>query len=1005
MTIDINRFWTLLSESQLVNAAQTQSLFTKFSADSSLPKQADSLANWLVKQKAISPYQASILAAGHSGPFRYGNYTVVEQIENGPLAGHFQARHAKTGHPVLLLFFPGEKTDDLKRWNIIEALVERTSPIQHPNLTESFDSLVLSNRRFVVAQTPVGSALAQKLPSKTRLPWKKACAIMAQVANGLDRLHQSGIVHNAVSPRTIWVNKNGMAQIFYSPIPEVESAPNLESEYKFDYSAPENFDVRTAESLLDLESRQKNSAAYSSDLYSFGCTLYRMIAGRVLFAEPDPAKKKELHNTQAIPSLSKYELPQELESLLEKLLGKKPSDRPQSAGDVGKLLGLLSGKAEEISSLKIPKSKTRMAFRRSLTEFLPTEKTETAAPSIEEEEPEIVTPELLESRQAKIKAATDAALRRKSGKWKMPVAVAAGLLALSSVVGLFALSANKKVVNNLDQPDSVVKNSQPIESEQPVGENQGGLNLAEIPPSERPILIQELIVDDDKSLWESPTSGAPIELAFLPPAPKIVVVIRPSELGSDEEGARVLASLGPAFSNRLKSFETELGFPLELIDQLVVSFHTNKDFEYEPFFVVQTNKPMDRESMLQAWNRPTKRSINSTVDTDQQSVLDSADGKSSYFIISDGNKSVELENSVDGEPDTESGNPTTESAPVKATRFAYGAKNLIDEVAVSFGATVMPKSLAKLAHSSDRQRHLNILFLRNSLFNEEGQKLMGLDNLALNRELSIMIPDDVRGGLLSLHLDSGTYVELMFDKNVDLKAGDLKSMMIEAFRNRRDMLMSFVAKIPASEYWDNVRIRYGGMLADFYRNIRWDVEHGEVVANCWLPPMAAHNLIAASEHVISYSSGTSSSTATVATGPQTLEELLAAKRDLNIANPPDLNVLLANIQSEISDDYPKLPFAFNIRLIGGDLEKEGITKNQRPSELVMNQKSLAEILTSIMTSANPSKDISGPSDPNCKLIWVVADDPQIPGEKAILVTTRVAAAEKSYKIPPAFSAE
>jgi hypothetical protein len=169
--------------------------------------------------------------------------------------------------------------------------------------------------------------------------------------------------------------------------------------------------------------------------------------------------------------------------------------------------------------------------------------------------------------------------------------------------------------------------------------------------------------------------------------------------------------------------------------------------------------------------------------------------------------------------------------------------------------------------------------------------------------------------------------------------------------------------------------------------------------------MAAHNLIAASELAVAFSAGISTATTVQKNIPQTLEALLATKRDLNIANPPDLNVLLAELVSEIKDDFGKLPFEFNIRLLGGDLEKDGITKNQRPSELVISQKSFAEILTSIMVKANPDKDITGASDPNCKLIWVLADDPDVPGQKAILITTRAAAATKNYELPAPFLTE
>ncbi len=196
------------------------------------------------------------------------------------------------------------------------------------------------------------------------------------------------------------------------------------------------------------------------------------------------------------------------------------------------------------------------------------------------------------------------------------------------------------------------------------------------------------------------------------------------------------------------------------------------------------------------------------------------------------------------------------------------------------------------------------------------------------------------------------------------------------------------------------------MLTDFFRNLRWNVEHGDVVANCWLPPMAAHNLIAASELVVTFSAGTTGSTEIQApAGPQTLAELLNEKRDLKVANPPDLNLLMADIESDVNEDYRRLPFQFRIRLMGSHLEEDGITKNQRPGELDIQQKPLGEILTSIMIGANPSKDISGSHDPNCKLIWVIAEDPDEPGKQAVLITTRRAAAKNAYVLPDDFKTE
>ena len=197
------------------------------------------------------------------------------------------------------------------------------------------------------------------------------------------------------------------------------------------------------------------------------------------------------------------------------------------------------------------------------------------------------------------------------------------------------------------------------------------------------------------------------------------------------------------------------------------------------------------------------------------------------------------------------------------------------------------------------------------------------------------------------------------------------------------------------------------MLIDVADNLRWDDEFGTVIGNVWLPPNALHNITAASELAISFEPKKRWAQGTVAKKqtPQTLQELLGTRRDLKIANPPDLNVLLADIATEISDEYLNLPFKFSIQLAGPDLQLEGITQNQRPGPLEIEKQTVAEILTQVMVSANPNRDISGPSDPNCKLVWVIVDTEGENGnrEKSVLITTRAAAAQKGYVLPDAFN--
>ncbi|MEM7785491.1 MAG: hypothetical protein AAF623_19245, partial [Planctomycetota bacterium] len=632
-------------------------------------------------------------------------------------------------------------------------------------------------------------------------------------------------------------------------------------------------------------------------------------------------------------------------------------------------------------------------YRTSIRQSLPIGvKSVEAAPELAVESEVSRTP--AEVRAAKIAAAKSGIASRKNAKFKNMVAVAAGVILTAGLLGYFAWSASqKKVTQFVATPVSDSSSTESGENSVAEPKLSPYETVAQLPLDQRPRIFQELIDDDRQSLWESPTAGPPAAFTSLPVAPKILMTFRPSELVNSAEGSLFLRSLGSQVSTEIDSLESSTGLTMDEIELIIVSFHSDGALRnYVPYFSVTPKATMTLDALLARWQNPVSRQLENG-----EVIFEAADSPQAFYISESDFASTDESDSKD------SSELPKRKRSVK--RFGLSSIELIEDVALSAGANILSGALKDLADQSDRQRHLNFLFMRQGLFNDEGQNFMGETLATLNRELDLMIPDNIRGGLVSVHLDQGTYAELIFDRNIDLKAVDLQEQMTEQFRSQRDRITEFVAQIPANPYWDRVRVKYDNMINDLYRNIRWDVEQGELVANVWLAPMAAHNLVAASELALSFASGSSPPILPARKVPQSLEELLASKRDLNIANPPDLNVLLADLQTEVSDDFGKLPFPFNIRLLGSDLEKDGITKNQRPSELVLNQKSLSEILTSIMTKANPDKNITGPEDPNCKLIWVIADDPEQPGQKAILVTTRAAAAEKSYPIPAPFRSQ
>lgn len=967
MSLNSESFGKLLESSKLLSPIATQQLFMQLTrAPASEPK---SLAQNLIEQKLISPYQAEILLAGQAGPFHFGNYTIYDRYSDGPLKGEFKARHAPTRHPVCLTFFEGKTSKDLDRWQKIEQRVGQLKAIDSPFLASVLDSVVLPNYRFVVSQLPDGVSLLERLPQKARLPWKDSCTLLSQVAHALESLHKHGIGGTALSMEKIWVGKSGFTQFR----PELKSLPAWDDS--------------------ETESIPKD------DWFQFGCCLFRLVTGKPF------AGIEELKIV-----LAKLELPEELKALCSQLL--LPNTESQiSDRAVSKQLSSLAGKP--LKSLLPGDPPSSAAFRRSIARFVPGSvtfieevpklDTGNAESSLVEASHQIPIAIPAPGSTSKESVASVYSPRSRKKKLLPTIATLVGIWAFCGLLGIGAYyAANQKTPefagsNTIPtvKPDAIHE-TEGVPDSPPIASGKNDNPKSEVQP---PILKQKLIEDDRAALWQSPTEGTALALDGLPPVPKILVAIRPHELLNDPNGKLLLRSLGGEFDQIVQGWKAQTGVPFSEVEQLVLSLHSNDEFRYESFVRCQLKSAIDANELIKLWGQPKRQT------TTKGNVYYLDKGIARGFVVLDDGKILPDDQAEDSSRDSSA---LTSKESETISRFGFGSPTLVAEVTDSPLAT-SSTVMRSLAERCDQQRHLNLLFLRPAVFNDEGQALMSGKWSSLNRELAEILPDEIQGGSLSLHLDEGTFFEIQFAQTVDLKGVELMQKLQERFRDSRDRTTRYIAAIPPSPYWDGVRLRLSLMIVDFFRNLRWGVEDGEVIANCWLPPMAAHNLIAATELAINFSGGTATSATrskdSAVAQPTSLNELLKRKRDLKIANPPDLNLLMSDLETEIKEEFPGLPFQFRIRLMGPDLQIEGITQNQRPSELNMQQMPLNEILTAIMVSANPAKDIAGASDPRCKLVWAIADDPDNPGQEFIAITTRAAAERKKYQLPPAFQIE
>ena len=107
---------------------------------------------------------------------------------------------------------------------------------------------------------------------------------------------------------------------------------------------------------------------------------------------------------------------------------------------------------------------------------------------------------------------------------------------------------------------------------------------------------------------------------------------------------------------------------------------------------------------------------------------------------------------------------------------------------------------------------------------------------------------------------------------------------------------------------------------------------------------------------------------------------------------------MQDIAEQMRDELTGLPFAFEIRIVGTDLEPEGITRNQQIRDFQSTGEPLANVLTQLVIKENPVQTVVSPTETDQKLVWVKS--PEQAG--TILITTRNAAAANSVELPTAF---
>jgi hypothetical protein len=277
-------------------------------------------------------------------PEQWGDYRILEKLGQGGMGAVYKAVHTRLGKTVAVKVLSPARAGNPKAAERFRREMRVLGGLDHPNLVRALDAREEGGVPLLIMEHLEGSDLARLLDRCGPPPVAEACEAVRQAAVGLQYAHaRLGLVHRDVKPSNLMLTPAGVVKILDLGLarsgrePQEERGPGGaltgadERLGTVDYMAPEQW----------LETHTADTRA---DVYSLGCTLYHLLAGRPPYAGPtyDTRGKKMMgHSCEPPPPIQQFrpDVPRALAAALGRMVAKRPADRFADPAEVAEALG------------------------------------------------------------------------------------------------------------------------------------------------------------------------------------------------------------------------------------------------------------------------------------------------------------------------------------------------------------------------------------------------------------------------------------------------------------------------------------------------------------------------------------------------------------------------------------------------------------------------------------------------------------------------------------------
>ena len=310
---------------------------------------ADALISKLIKDGCVTEYQAEKFRSGQSSEIYFGDYIVIDKLGQGGMGTVLLAKHRRMDRKVAIKVLPVTALESKDAVARFYQEVKVAARLTHPSVVHAYDAGEHRGFHYLVMEYVEGHDLSKVLSQLGIIPAPLALDYISQVASGLEYAHRKGVIHRDIKPSNLLLDYEGQVKILDMGLARI--ADSVDQQLSTQLTTTGQM-MGTVEYMSPEQAEDTRSADERSDIYSLGCTMYRLMTGQSPFSRETIVKTILAHRSAAIPTINTgCDNEVAINQLFQKMVAKKPEQRFQTVTNLLEAIRQLED--DELSSFEM----------------------------------------------------------------------------------------------------------------------------------------------------------------------------------------------------------------------------------------------------------------------------------------------------------------------------------------------------------------------------------------------------------------------------------------------------------------------------------------------------------------------------------------------------------------------------------------------------------------------------------------------------------------------------